>query len=196
LKNHLYNNIMKDQFMAREFRIAMLHLCKCILYPEALGPLSPDMIIKWLTGSFRSIAPLAKALIYQKINRNNARHMLFSLAHWVRLVGSQGIVITLDIRRVTEELPKSLRDDGVYYSKYSTMDTYEVLRQFIDSSDELENGLIIVIASKEFEFTSRTKRSIDLYPPLKLRIIDDVRDKRRANPLGPLVRVASVTEEK
>jgi hypothetical protein len=67
-------------------------------------------------------------------------------------------------------------------------DAYEVLRQFIDDTDEMEGLLVVILAPKEF--LNDDKRGLDCYSALKLRIWDEVRDRHRPNPLASLVRVS------
>jgi len=69
------------------------------------------------------------------------------------------------------------------------LDAYEVLRQFIDGTDEMEGLLIIVLASKDFLHDD--KRGLSRYDALKLRVWDEVRDRQRQNPLASLVRLSN-----
>ena len=133
--------------MSQEFRIAMIRLCMAALDP---GDASPIAVKEWLRGELRLISALKAALIFQKIARHNARHLLFSLAHWVKAVGRNGLVLGLDISRYLVSARPPDRGDTFYYSVPGTLDAYEVLRQFIDGTDELESCLIVVIASQEF----------------------------------------------
>ena len=49
----------------------------------------------------------------------------------------------LDIARCPLTVPREQRDDGVYYSRPATLDAYEMLRQLIDGTDDVE-GLVAV----------------------------------------------------
>ena len=71
----------------------------------------------------------------------------------------------------------------------ATLDAYEVLRQFIDGTDEMESCFIAVVASREFLTDER--RGLNRYDALKLRIWDEVRDRHRQNPFASLIRVSS-----
>ncbi len=71
------------------------------------------------------------------------------------------------------------------------MDGYEVLRQFIDATDDMEHLFILVmLPSCADRRRPRAKRSVARYPALKTRIWEDVRDKSRANPCAPMVHVS------
>jgi hypothetical protein len=79
-------------------------------------------------------------------------------------------------------------DGTLYYSSAATLDTYEVLRQFIDGTDELAYCLLVVAAAPSFLQDER--RGIHRYDALRLRISDEVHDRRRVNPLASLIRLA------
>jgi len=185
--------IFHDFDMSQEFRIAMIRLCL-----EQLGlkgsPFLSKSVKEWLSGELRLISTLKDALIFQKIARHNARHMLFSLVHWLRVNGKSGLVFLLDITRYLVSGRSKNPDDGFFYSIPAVLDVYEVLRQFIDGTDEMEGCLIVVLASKEF-LDLDDKRGLRSYEALQFRIWDEVRDKQRQNPLASLVRLANSNKE-
>lgn len=183
----LEEKIFHDFEMCQEFRIAMIRLCLDQLDAGAATPFLSNAVKEWLRGELRLMSTLKEALIFQKIARHNARHMLFSLAHWLRVNGKSGLVIALDITRYLISTKSKEPDDGFFYSIPALLDAYEVLRQFIDGTDEMEGCLVVVIASKEF--LSDDRRGLNRYDALKLRIYDEVRDKHRQNPLASLVRI-------
>lgn len=182
--------IYRDYEMSQEFRIAMMRLCLDQL--DISGPSSflSNAIKEWLRGELRSIKTLKEAQIFQKIARHNARHMLFSLSHWLRINGKSGIIVVIDITRYLVSRRSRKPDDGFFYSVPALLDAYEVLRQFIDGTDEMEGCLIVVLASKEF-IDIDDQRGLNCYDALKLRIWDEVRDRQRQNPLASLVRLAN-----
>jgi hypothetical protein len=189
LHTWLEEAIYRDFEMSQEFRIAMIRLCMAQLDPGGASPFLSNAIKEWLRGELRLISTLKEALIFQKVARHNARHMLFSLAHWLKVNGRNGLVLNLDISRYTVSARPKDPDDSFYYSTPATLDAYEVLRQFIDGTDELECCFIAVVASREF--LTDEKRGLNRYDALKLRIWDEVRDKHRQNPFASLIRVSS-----
>jgi hypothetical protein len=182
----LTRRIMRDTAMAQEFRIAMTRLCLDRLAPAGGGDDHVTPVLEWLRGELRAIGALRSAAIYRKITRHNARSMLRSLGHWLRLCGDRGLLLTLDIRRLAQALPPGA--DGVRYSPAAVMDAYEVLRQLIDEADYLEGLLLVVLADTGF-LDGDPRRNISSYPALQMRIRDDVRARQRDNPLSPLVRL-------
>ncbi|MBI2486518.1 MAG: DUF2791 family P-loop domain-containing protein [Deltaproteobacteria bacterium] len=188
LKRLLENNLFHDYHMCQEFRIAMMQLCQAQL---GMIQVPGDVIKEWLQGELRRISAIKAAPIFQKIARHNARHMLSSLSYWLHLAGKGGLVIVLDISRclVQRPKPKDPNDASRYYTKATTLDAYEALRQFIDATDESEFCFIAVIAPTAF-LQPDDRRGVGSYNALKLRIWDEVRDKHRANPLSSLIRLS------
>lgn len=189
LQRWIEKKIYRDFEMSQEFRIAMMRLCLDQL--DTTGPSSflINAVKEWLRGELRLIKDLKEALIFQKIARHNARHMLFSLAHWLKINGINGIILGLDISRYMVSKRSKDPDDGFFYSIPAVLDAYEVLRQFIDGTDEIENCLIVVFSTRDF--LSDDKRGLNRYDALKLRIWDEVRDRHRQNPLASLIRLSN-----
>ena len=128
------------------------------------------------------------AFCFRPINFN-ARHFFESALSWICLAEWPGLVLVIDIRRVT--VARNPRDGGLYYTKSAVLDTYEVLRQYIDGTDRLVNCLIVVVADPEFLDDDPTGRGMGAYEALKFRVFDEIRDRELANPMAALVRLAS-----
>lgn len=185
----LRKEILEDYAMGQEFRFAMAQLCLAHLDPTD-DPALESSLKAWLRGELRLLSAIKRAQIFQKIARHNARYMLASLAHWVTRAGRRGLVLELDISRYAETVKPSDRNDGLYYSTPAALDVYEVLRQFIDATDDMECCFIVVITGQEFLHDDR--RGLRGYQALYMRLADEVRDRYRQNPLASLVRLESV----
>jgi hypothetical protein len=188
VSRRLYQRLMRDYAMTREFRLAMFRLCLAQLDPGE-DPTLKDALEQWLVGELRLISGLKRALIFQKIARHNARHLLFSLSYWLKACGKSGLVLALDITRYLDASRPSERGSGFYYSTAALLDAYEVLRQLIDATDEMAFCFVGVLAGPEFLTDDR--RGLRRYHALYLRVSDEVRDRYRPNPLSALVRLSS-----
>jgi hypothetical protein len=187
LRRALERELYEDYAMSREFRLAMLQLCLAQLDPTD-NPALEAAIQQWLRGELRLLSEVKRALIFQKIARHNARHMLFSLAQWLRRVGRSGLMLVLDIARYAEAVRPAERGPGNYYSAPATMDLYETLRQLIDATDEVEGCFVAVLVGPDFLTDER--RGVRSYQALYFRIWDEVYDRNRENPFSSLVRIA------
>lgn len=190
VNRELQQRIYRDYAMVQEFRTAMLRLCQAQLATGQVTEAEHAAVLDWLRGSLRQISVLRSATIFRRIGRHNARHMLFSLAHWLAANGMTGLYLELDVRRLGfARRPKPDERDGLYYTKAALLDAYELLRQLVDNTDELSHCCVVVVASPEL--VSDQNRGLDAYQALKLRIYDEVRDRNRDNPYSSLVRVGS-----
>ena len=188
LRSWIEKAIYRHPGMCQEFRLAMIRLCLTQLDPDDANPFLSEGIKEWLCGELRSISALKEALIFQKVAKHNARHMLTSLTQWLRILGKPGLLVTLDISRYLVPGRPTHPDATLYYSAAAVLDMYEVLRQCIDGTDDMEGCLLVVLAPPEF--ISDDRRGLNRYEALKLRIWDDVRDKNQPNPFAPLIRIS------
>lgn len=183
----LGKQVFLDYGMSQEFRLAMIQLCRAQLYPGD-DPALTNAIKEWLRGELRLISGLKRVQIFQKIARHNARHMLVSLVHWLALAGRSGLVLALDVSRYLDARRPAERESGNYYSVAATLDAYEVLRQFVDGTDELERCFIVILSGPEF--LSEERRGLRSYQALYMRLADEVRNRYRPNPLAALQRIS------
>jgi hypothetical protein len=184
----IWDALFRDYAMSQEFRYALIHLCLDQLDP-GINPALGAAIREWLVGQTRLISGLKRALIFQKIARHNARHILFSLTHWLARAGPKGLVLVLDISRYAITRRPIEPDGSLYYSTAAVLDAYELLRQLIDATDELAYCFVCAVAAPEF--LSDERRGMTSYHAINLRLADEVRDRYRPNPLAALVRLAS-----
>jgi len=183
------NRILKEYALAKEFRTAMAMLCWGQINPQNVTPTDADLVKRWLTGEPTNLAALKRVQIYQKVARHNARLLLTSLAVWLRQVGYNGLTLLIDMSAVVSD--DAPRENPVRYTRAGVLDTYEVLRQFIDDTDEMTHLLVVAVSGPGF--IDSPKRSVDNYTALKLRTSDEVRDQTRANPLNAMVRLTVPT---
>ena len=186
--------VLKDSDLSHEFRMAMLRLCQSRLGRGDVSRAECDTVIGWLRGEKVPAAELRKLSLQAKVSRYNARALLLSLTRWVRLAGYGGLVLRLDLSRlaVSRRPPAGLRD-GHYYSKAAVLDAYELLRQLIDGTDEFEGLFVAAVIPPELVHDE--VRGLPAYTALRLRVVDEVRDRARVNPYSTLVRIGAGGEE-
>ncbi len=186
LRRRLSKTVYKDAALAKDFRVAMMSLCMAELVGGQEGAVQSSAITEWLTGQNRAVSAVKPYGIFSRISRNNARFLLESLFVWVRMNELNGTVVLFNTQRLTV-----LRrpPDGVFYTRPALLDSYEVLRQFIDSTDRLVGCLLVIFPAQEFLETEPGTRGIGLYQALKARVYDEVHDKRLVNPMASLVRL-------
>ncbi|MDE0669563.1 MAG: DUF2791 family P-loop domain-containing protein [bacterium] len=184
LRPEIEREVFRDPNMAKDFRVCMSQLCwKEFDRHEYTG----QPLLDWLTGENTRIGPVRPFEISGGIKRTTARYFIESSLHWIQKSGHSGTVVLFDNRRVT--LSRNPKDGHRYYTRAITLEHYEMLREFIDSADRLSNTLMIILTSNEFLDASPESRSrgYGIYPALQTRVMDDVRDPHRANPVASLV---------
>jgi hypothetical protein len=187
LNPRLMRDVFQNRGLARDFRVAMLHLCQADLAGGDEGRIPRERLTDWLTGLNKHVSAVKVYQIFSRITRTNARPLIESLSNWVRQAGSRGLVLVLDLAQLA--VPRRTADGGLFYTTAALLDAYEVLRQFIDALDRLTGCLVVAVASPAFLDLEPTGRGLGRYEALKFRVYDEVRARERPNPLAALARL-------
>lgn len=193
MRRQLESTLLRNPTLAREFRLAVLRLCQAELGTGDVLSVEREAVVAWLRVEPVALRSLKSASLHGRITRNNARSMLVSLAAWRAQVAGTGVVLDLDLTRLAvSRRPPLEQREGLYYSKAAVLDAYEVVRQLVDATDVLRNAFITVTLPPEM--VTDEARGLPAYSALQLRIVDEVRDRRRANPFAALVRLETRLE--
>ena len=179
--------VAQNRRMARDFRVAMTQLC---LNENVAGngDYVGQPLLDWLTGANTRIGNVRHFAIHTPINRTTARHFMESALYWIGYAGYAGIVILFDNRRVM--LSRRPQDGSRFYTKAMVIDHYELLRELIDSADQLSRTLVVVSTGPDFLDEDTRSRGFGAYPALMTRVMNDVRDRNLVNPMASLVRLS------
>ena len=175
----LTKEIWEDRTLAQDFRSALLRLCLAQLGADDGAAATA---LAWLRGEKLTAGLLRGAELSARISRMNARSMLTSLCHFIRSAGGAGLLLVQDVRA----LSRGAVEGPVKYTPASVMDTYEVLRELIDETENMP-GLFAVVLAGEALATGDARRALSQYPALQMRVWPDVRPGDRQNPVAPLV---------
>ena len=192
LRPDLERTVYKNAELARPFRSAMAHLCR-LEYFEAVEAeeYRGTPLLSWLTGHDNRIGHLKDFDVQTRIDRTTARLFLESTCRWMREAGYPGTVIFLDNSHVTVTPPRPRPAEGPrYYTKAMIMDHYEMLREFVDTVDEMSGTLLVVASAHEFLDDDPRSRGLGCYDALRTRVMDDVRDRELVNPAATLIRIS------
>lgn len=197
--------IVQDRKMCKEFRTAVARLRGARFFPRSVTPTDTETISGWMRGEKVSTAALKDLGIYSKIGRHNAREMLIALSHWLAKSLGMGLVIGLDLRALLAPRSSDVPPVGagfqippqqgmLHYSRSALLDAYEVIRQFIDQTDDVTHCLICAVAPEEIE--TDEKRSIFKYYALQSRLLSEVHDVDRQDLLASMVRIGDARDER
>jgi hypothetical protein len=194
VRRAIEQTVLRDTELSHEFRVAMLRLCQERLGRGDTSVTERETVIGWLRGERLPAADLRRVGLRTRVNRYNARPLLMSTTRWLRTAGRSGLVLQLNLDRlaVARRPPVGLRD-GFYYSKAAVLDAYELVRQLIDATDECE-GLFAAVQLPP-ALVNDGARGLPAYTALQMRVTDEVRDRRRANPYAALVRIGHRGQE-
>jgi hypothetical protein len=193
MRRQLESHVLHDPSLAREFRLAVLRLCQSELGTGDVSTEECSAVLAWLRVEPVALRTLRTAALHGRIGRHNARSMLLSLAAWRARIAGTGLVVELDLSRLAVgRRPPVDERTGHYYSKSAVLDAYEVLRQLVDATDGLRSTFAAVTLPPEL--VTDEIRGLPAYSALQLRIVDEVRDRRRANPFAALVRLETRLE--
>lgn len=175
-------NLMNSKSLWYQFGIAMAAYCIGRIERsdeiDAIG----DLTLSWLRGEKVSLSRLRPLRITERIGRHNARPILISLARWCHTLGIPGICIVMNLSAVYNP-----SDMSVHYTRAALLDLYELLRQFIDETEDMSYLSIIAVAGRQL--TEDAKVGYDIYDAFKMRAVNDVRDRVKDNPLNTLVTI-------
>lgn len=192
VKSGIQKKLFNDFGMSQEFRLALARLCLNQFNQGDPEDFLSNAVREWLKGELRMISSLKDALIFQKITKYNARHMLYSLTHWIRVNDRSGLVLLLDMAGCFTPRQTMMETGSLSYTMPMVLDAYELLRQFVDGTSDMEGLLMVVTAPQDLLVDE--KRGLDRYDALKMRIWNEVRDRQRQNPFSALVRLSESHE--
>ena len=187
VRRWIVNGLLKNHRLDKDFRTALAMLTQAAVNPGNVSPSDAEVLIHWLRGEKTSLSALKKLQIFSKIGRHNARAMLASLALWQRENGRGGLFLGLNASQIWNGAPPDAAQPMPRYTRNAALDFYEILRQFIDETDEMSHFFLLVCAPPEG--WNDPKKGVDQYTALKMRVADEVRDRDRANPLGAAVKI-------
>ena len=188
MERAIQDEVYRDSYMARDFRVAMTQLCLMSRVDGVQTRHDDQPLLDWLTGENQRISNVRPFAIRTRIDRNAARYFIESALYWIRRAGYAGTVVMMDNTRVMLARRPRPPDGLRYYTKAMTTEHYEVLREFIDDVDRLSAALFVVVTGYEF-LDEQSARGWGIYSALRTRVMDDVRDKNIVNPMAPLVRL-------
>jgi len=216
IREKTIEEIVQDREMCKEFRTALARSREAQFFPGGVTPSEADTLLAWLQGRQVNSAALRRLSIYSPIGRHNARDMLTALARWLAKHHGKSMVLGMDLSALLAVRPRRRSTGPAYgpgevatttpaettdaaplsldYTRAQFLDACEVLRQFIDDTDELTHCLICCVAPSELE-TGKKRKLQDEYPALHNRLVNEVRDREKTNVLAAMVRAGDVAPQ-
>jgi hypothetical protein len=177
------SGIMRDRRLVRDVRYALWAIAREVLRGVP-SELTGDVPKRWLRGQVSSIRELRDFGIVQKVTRYNARGLLRSILTWLPASQWNGSIVFVNGVRLAEA--RNPRDGKLHYSRLALSDVYEVMREFIDETDDMSHVLLVFAMPRDFLSIDPRGRGMGAYQALQFRVTGFA-EATLPNPLSNMV---------
>lgn len=141
------------------------------------------LALRWLAGDKLERHQKQATLLFERLQKVNARYWLNSLIRLIRLAGATGLVVAIDnLEVMTERNPESRRH---LYTPTAIKDTCELFRQMIDDAELLDHFALLLAGRRDMVEDDR--RGFKSYEALWMRLQTGLLPVDRFNPLADIV---------
>ncbi len=140
------------------------------------------LALRWLSGEKLERHERKDLLLFERLQKNNARYWLNSLIRLLKIAGMTGLVVAIDDLEVMTE--RSQETGRFIYTINAVKDICELFRQLIDDT-ELLNNFLLLLAGRQ-EMIEDEKRGFVSYDALWMRLQTGLVQKR-FNPLADMI---------
>lgn len=142
-----------------------------------------QLALKWLIGEKLQRHEKKDLLLFEQLQKTNARYWLNSLIRLVKTAGMTGLVVAIDDLEVMTE--RSEETGRFIYSPNAIKDVCELFRQMIDDAELLNNFLLLLAGRREM--IEDEKRGFVSYEALWMRLQTGLVQKKFFNPLADII---------
>jgi P-loop Domain of unknown function (DUF2791) len=144
---------------------------------------SVRLALRWLAGEKLERHQKQATLLFERLQKTNARYWLNSLIRLLHMAGMTGLVVAIDdLEVMAERHPETRR---YRYTPNAIKDTCELIRQVIDDVELLDHFLLILAGRREMIEDDR--RGFKSYEALWMRLQSGLLPIDRFNPLADIV---------
>ncbi len=171
IRDNLRQMFLKNPLLDYNFASICSILTAGYLGHPSLDDASREILFGWMSAdkSVKASALKAMGLASNRITKNNARHMLRSLAEIIHQSGHAGLFITIDDLDILQD-NSGLEEK--HYTKTRRDDTYESIRELIDDIDSMHH--IMFVFAFDRSLIDNEKSGLKSYQALWMRIQNEV----------------------
>lgn len=140
------------------------------------------LALRWLSGNKLERREKQDLLLFEQLQKVNARYWLNSLIRVLKMAGMTGLVVAIDDLEVMTE--RSEETGKFIYTPNAIKDICELFRQLIDDAELLSNFLLLLAGQREIIEDER--RGFVSYDALWMRLQTGLVEKK-FNPLADMV---------
>lgn len=167
------DTLYRNRKINHNFALAFTQLCAHHLGLRRLADGQKEILQEWLKNRPLPARALKPLKIFTRIDKYNARHMMASFLHLLRLCGHRGLFVAVDdLSALMERGPEG----RALYGKAARNEVYESLRQLVDDFAGFE-GAFFVFAGRT-ELIHNEKEGFKSYEALWMRIQNEVSGAR------------------
>jgi len=167
------DELYQDRKINHSFAVAFTQLCAHRLGLRRLADGQKEILQEWLQGRTLPARALKPLKIFTRIDKYNARHMMASFLHLLRLCGRRGLCAAVDdLGALLERGPEG----RALYGRAARNEVYESLRQLVDDFAGFE-GAFFVFAGRA-DLIHDEKGGFKSYEALWMRIQNEVSGSR------------------
>jgi len=163
------DTLYHDRKINHNFAMAFTQLCADHLGTRRLAPEQKEILSDWLKGRPLPAKALKPLRIFARVDKYNARLMMASFLHLLRLCGRRGLCAAVDSLEALLERGPAGR---ALYGRAARNEVYESLRQLVDDFADFE-GAFFVFAGRP-ELIHDEKNGLKSYEALWMRIQSEV----------------------
>ncbi len=141
------------------------------------------LALRWLAGDKLERHQKQATLLFERLQKVNARYWLNSLIRLLRLAGITGLAVAIDdLEVMTERNPETRRHR---YTPSAIKDTCELFRQMIDDVELLDHFLLLLAGRPDMIEDDR--RGFKSYEALWMRLQTGLLPLEKFNPLADII---------
>lgn len=192
VNDRIRTGIMRDRRLVRDVRFALWNIARDVLQGKDVGRVGgvPE---RWLRGTVSGVRELREFGIVQKVTRYNARGILRSILTWLPQSQWRGAVLYVNALKTAQA--RNQHDGSVFYTRTTLSDVYEVMREFIDETDDMSHVLLVFAMPREFLSIDPRGRGMGMYQALQFRV-SGFPESTVPNPLSNLVLLSGAAERR
>ncbi|MDF9408343.1 ATP-binding protein [Pelotomaculum isophthalicicum JI] len=167
------DELYRDRKINHNFAMAFTQLCAHHLGSRRLADEQKEILQEWLKGRPLPARALKPLKIFTRVDKYNARHMMASFLHLLRLCGHRGLCVAVDdLSALLERGPEG----RMLYGRSARNEVYESLRQLVDDFAGFEGAFFVFAGRSELIYDE--KGGFKSYEALWMRIQNEVSGAR------------------
>lgn len=141
-----------------------------------------QILLNWLSGDVLNFKEKQQIAIFDKLQTQNSRVWFNSFLKLLNLAGIRGLFVVIDD---LESIVNKGVDNNGSYTTNNLKDLYELIRQFVDDTEHMNNFVVFFVGRNEL--LENEKRGLKSYEALRMRIQTGIVQKNFFNSYADMI---------